>query len=56
MEKKILKGGEFLISPMENSDIFMHEELPEEIIEIGTMAAKFVKEKVYRMLLIKKKK
>jgi len=46
MADKLLKGGEFLITPIENIKTFISEELPEEIVEIGATASKFMKEKV----------
>ncbi len=45
-EKRFLKGGEYLITPMEESEIFTVEELDEEIIEFGKTAEKFMREKV----------
>ena len=46
MSKRTLKGGEFLITPMEESEIFLKEELPEEVVEIGATAERFMREKV----------
>ena len=46
MEKRYLKGGEFLITPMEESEIFLREELPAEVLEIGATANRFMREKV----------
>jgi len=46
MANKLLKGGEYLITPIENIDTFIVEELPDEVVEIGSTAAKFMREKV----------
>ncbi|RLE24635.1 MAG: acyl-CoA dehydrogenase, partial [Acidobacteria bacterium] len=46
MEKRYLRGGEFLITPMEESEIFLREELPAEVLEIGATANRFMREKV----------
>ena len=46
MSKRNLKGGEYLIASMEESDVFIKEELPEEVVEIGNTAHRFMREKV----------